>query len=87
MRTDRSYRRALPVQDAWAEMVSNSGTQFDPRVVRTLLDVVTATEEGTRATTETVDVENDPPAAAPPDPSPAAEPTPAAAPQTTPAAV
>jgi len=40
MRTDRSYRKALSHEAALAEMEANSGTQFDPRVVRGLISVV-----------------------------------------------
>jgi len=40
MRTDRAYRRALPVEKARDEMISSSGAQFDPEVVRALLRVV-----------------------------------------------
>ena len=40
MTTDRSYRRALPISDAIAELERCSGTQFDPDVVRALVDVV-----------------------------------------------
>jgi HD-GYP domain-containing protein (c-di-GMP phosphodiesterase class II) len=40
MRTDRPYRRALSHEVAVAEMHANTGTQFDPRVVRALLEVV-----------------------------------------------
>ncbi len=34
MTADRPYRRALPVSVAYDEIVRNSGTQFDPTVVR-----------------------------------------------------
>ncbi len=37
MTTDRSYRKALPVAEAVAEMRRNAGTQFDPAVVDALL--------------------------------------------------
>jgi HD-GYP domain-containing protein (c-di-GMP phosphodiesterase class II) len=40
MRTDRSYRSALPHDHAVSEMQAHSGTQFDPRVVAALLQVV-----------------------------------------------
>ena len=39
MTTDRSYRRALPISDAIAELERCSGTQFDPDVVRALVGV------------------------------------------------
>jgi HD-GYP domain-containing protein (c-di-GMP phosphodiesterase class II) len=37
MTTDRSYRKALPHEEAVAELVRNRGTQFDPRVVDVLV--------------------------------------------------
>jgi HD-GYP domain-containing protein (c-di-GMP phosphodiesterase class II) len=40
MTTDRSYRKALPVDDALAELRANAGTQFDPAVVDALVAVV-----------------------------------------------
>jgi putative nucleotidyltransferase with HDIG domain len=40
MRTDRSYRAAIPHDDAVQELVSCAGTQFDPRIVDALLGVV-----------------------------------------------
>jgi putative nucleotidyltransferase with HDIG domain len=40
MTTDRSYRKALPVGVAVAELRANSGTQFDPKVVDALVAVV-----------------------------------------------
>jgi putative nucleotidyltransferase with HDIG domain len=40
MRTDRSYRKALPFETAHAEMVTNRGRQFDPKVVDALLALV-----------------------------------------------
>jgi putative nucleotidyltransferase with HDIG domain len=42
MRTDRSYRRALTHEVAVSELLSNSGSQFDPTVVGVLLDVLQA---------------------------------------------
>lgn len=41
MRTDRSYRGALPFDVALEELRTNSGTQFDPRVVQAVIHVVT----------------------------------------------
>ena len=43
MTTDRVYRRALSTEEAVQELRDHSGTQFDPRVVDALLDVI---EEG-----------------------------------------
>jgi HD-GYP domain-containing protein (c-di-GMP phosphodiesterase class II) len=40
MRTDRSYRKALPHETAVTEMLTHSGTQFDPEVVAVLLGIV-----------------------------------------------
>jgi putative nucleotidyltransferase with HDIG domain len=40
MRTDRSYRQALTYEAAQAELLSGSGTQFDPRVIEALVRVV-----------------------------------------------
>jgi putative nucleotidyltransferase with HDIG domain len=37
MTADRVYRRAMPVQDARAELRRCAGTQFDPRVVEVFL--------------------------------------------------
>ncbi len=40
MRTDRPYRKALPHEDALAELAANAGRQFDPRVVDALVKIV-----------------------------------------------
>jgi putative nucleotidyltransferase with HDIG domain len=40
MTTTRSYRAAMPLEAAVAEMRANSGAQFDPRVVELLLAIV-----------------------------------------------
>jgi HD-GYP domain-containing protein (c-di-GMP phosphodiesterase class II) len=42
MTTDRSYRAAMPLADACAELRRCSGTQFDPRVVARLVEVLEA---------------------------------------------
>jgi putative nucleotidyltransferase with HDIG domain len=42
MTTDRSYRKALTVGVAVAELRANSGTQFDPKVVDALVAIVDA---------------------------------------------
>ena len=47
MRTDRSYRQALAYEVAFAELLDNSASQFDPRVVQALVQVVAA-EEGSK---------------------------------------
>jgi putative nucleotidyltransferase with HDIG domain len=45
MTTDRSYRKALPIDVAARELRANGGTQFDPAVVEALLAVVGAPAE------------------------------------------
>src|SRR5205814_1954852 len=40
MTTTRSYRRAMTLESAREELIRNSGTQFDPRVVGALLEVL-----------------------------------------------
>lgn len=40
MTTDRSYRNALPLDAALAELRENAGTQFDPAVVAALIAVI-----------------------------------------------
>jgi putative nucleotidyltransferase with HDIG domain len=45
MRTDRSYRKALPHEVAVAEMLAASGSQLDPDLVRVVLEMVGEAEE------------------------------------------
>ena len=40
MTTDRPYREAMPREAAIAELQSNTGTQFDPRIISALMKVV-----------------------------------------------
>jgi HD-GYP domain-containing protein (c-di-GMP phosphodiesterase class II) len=40
MRSDRPYRKALPLEEARRELVRNAGTQFDPRVVEVFLGIL-----------------------------------------------
>jgi HD-GYP domain-containing protein (c-di-GMP phosphodiesterase class II) len=40
MTSDRSYRKALPLHKAIAELRRNSGTQFDPAVVKALISTI-----------------------------------------------
>ena len=47
MRTDRPYRPAMSYQAAMAELIGNSGSQFDPDVVQATLQVVAVTERPT----------------------------------------
>jgi len=42
MTTDRSYRSRLTDEEATLELRVCSGTQFDPRVVDALLDVLSS---------------------------------------------
>ncbi|MCF7889795.1 PAS domain S-box protein [Candidatus Bipolaricaulota bacterium] len=44
MRTDRPYREALPKEKAVSELKENAGTQFDPRIVEIVLDMVKGEE-------------------------------------------
>jgi HD-GYP domain-containing protein (c-di-GMP phosphodiesterase class II) len=48
MTTDRSYRKALPLSEALAELERGRGTQFDPRVVDALLAVTAHPSEPER---------------------------------------
>lgn len=40
MTTDRSYRKALPIDVALEEVSSNAGTQFDPELARAWLELI-----------------------------------------------
>ncbi len=40
MTEDRSYRKALPTEDAAAEIIKHAGTQFDPYVARVFIENV-----------------------------------------------
>ncbi len=40
MTNDRPYRQALPIEEAFAEIRSGAGTQFDPEVVRAFVSLV-----------------------------------------------
>jgi putative two-component system response regulator len=46
MTSDRVYRAALPLEEAWAELKRHSGTQFDADVVALLPRAVELAEEG-----------------------------------------
>jgi HD-GYP domain-containing protein (c-di-GMP phosphodiesterase class II) len=39
MTSDRTYRNAMPAEEALAEILRNSGSQFDPAAVRAFLSV------------------------------------------------
>jgi hypothetical protein len=45
MRTDRPYRKALAVDVAISELLSNAGKQFDPRVLDTFVRLVVPPSE------------------------------------------
>jgi len=48
MRSNRSYRKAMPRKKALDELVSCSGTQFDPEIVKVLLQVIDEEEHDTK---------------------------------------
>jgi putative nucleotidyltransferase with HDIG domain len=50
MRTNRPYRRALSYEVARTEILANSGTQFDPRIIAVLLALVAPEAEADRVT-------------------------------------
>jgi HD-GYP domain-containing protein (c-di-GMP phosphodiesterase class II) len=52
MTTDRPYRQAMPREAAVAELVANTGAQFDPKIVAALTKVV---EHGEPAAVTTID--------------------------------
>ena len=47
MTSNRPYRRAMPREAARRELRAHSGTQFDPRMVDALLEVVDSPDAGT----------------------------------------
>jgi HD-GYP domain-containing protein (c-di-GMP phosphodiesterase class II) len=49
MRTDRPYRKALPEDQAVAELTANAGLQFDPRIVEALLGIIADRDENSAA--------------------------------------
>jgi HD-GYP domain-containing protein (c-di-GMP phosphodiesterase class II) len=69
MTTDRSYRRALPVADAVAELERCAGTQFDPAVVSALVAVALA--DAPHAPDWQLTLTEPEPESAPPAPAPA----------------
>jgi putative two-component system response regulator len=66
--SDRPYRRAIPLDEAWAEIERHRGTQFDPDVVErfgTLIgSAIVAADPGTPATTIRVRADEPPAGAA-----------------------
>ncbi|HEX4011411.1 MAG TPA: HD-GYP domain-containing protein [Solirubrobacteraceae bacterium] len=49
MRTDRAYRRALSYEAAMEQIVTHTGSQFDPTVVQALVAVVAESEDPSAA--------------------------------------
>jgi HD-GYP domain-containing protein (c-di-GMP phosphodiesterase class II) len=47
MTTDRSYRKALPLDVAIEELRRNAGSQFDPAVVAALVSIAPSLVSGT----------------------------------------
>ena len=50
MTTDRPYRKALAQDVAFAELTRGCGTQFDPKVVKAFMDVLSREEKETTRT-------------------------------------
>jgi HD-GYP domain-containing protein (c-di-GMP phosphodiesterase class II) len=50
MTTDRSYRKALPLEVAIGELRTNAGTQFAPDVVEALIAVIARETPGWQLT-------------------------------------
>ena len=48
MTSDRPYRAAMTVADACDELRANAGTQFDPRCVEQLIEVVSQSNDGSQ---------------------------------------
>ena len=40
MTTDRPYRKGMPTEEALVKMEEEAGTQFDPQLVRTFVQLV-----------------------------------------------
>jgi putative nucleotidyltransferase with HDIG domain len=58
MTTTRPYRKAMPVSAAIAELIDSAGTQFDPRVVETLLRVIDEPAPGSGQAATPADAEH-----------------------------
>jgi putative nucleotidyltransferase with HDIG domain len=71
MRTDRPYRKALDYQTAEAELRSAAGTQLDPRLVESLLELVATEAEAEAAAAAAKQSPVSPDAADAPQPRPA----------------
>jgi len=72
MRTDRSYRHALSHQAALAEMVANSGRQFDPGIVTVFLGLLDGGPAPATAARARLPLEHSSTPPITPDPAPAA---------------
>ena len=59
MITDRSYRRALSAEVAVGELRRHAGSQFDPAVVQTLVDVISVPTVAVGAPTEALEASRD----------------------------
>lgn len=59
MLSDRPYRKALPIDFVQSELVRCSGTQFDPAIVKVVLEKKTLTRAKEEATAAGVDHESD----------------------------
>ncbi|PRR83690.1 sensor domain-containing diguanylate cyclase/phosphohydrolase [Clostridium vincentii] len=46
MTEDRVYRKGMPKEDAINEIIKNSGTQFDPRIAKIFIKILTNKESG-----------------------------------------
>jgi HD-GYP domain-containing protein (c-di-GMP phosphodiesterase class II) len=72
MTTDRSYRAAMPLERALAELEENAGTQFHPGVVGTLVAPMSEELETAVTTAERTQSASRTPGTALPAPSPSA---------------
>jgi HD-GYP domain-containing protein (c-di-GMP phosphodiesterase class II) len=54
MTTNRPYRTAMPRSEAIAELRANAGSQFEPRIVESLIKVLDETEESAQSYSDAV---------------------------------
>ena len=54
MTTNRPYRTAMPREEAIAELRANAGSQFEPRIVESLIKVLDQTEEQAQSYSDAV---------------------------------
>jgi putative nucleotidyltransferase with HDIG domain len=50
LHSDRPYRPAIPVEEAWKIIQQESGTRFDPRIVEAFLEVLTVAVSSSHTT-------------------------------------